>query len=476
MKTYQDLLKVVEDEKLLKSFLISAIKEYESSEIYINADISEDYYNQKNRTITEYEKILHTLTGQSVADTYSSNHKLPSNFFKKFIMQENQYLLGNGVFFTKEDTKDKLSTKRYEFDSQVQKVGKRALKHGVAYAFYNVDHIEVFTALEFAPLVDEEDGAIKAGIRYWQIASDKPLRMTLYELDGYTEYIKRPKEENVEVLHEKQAYKIAVKANKVGDVIYNGENYEGFPIVPLWGEEDKGSLITRLRPSIDCYDLIKSGFANDIDDASVIYWIVQNAGGMDEVDLAKFLKQIKTVHAATMEEDGAKAEMHTQDVPVTARSTMLEILKRDMIDDSMSLDTNAIANGNTVATAIRAAYEPLNNKTDEYEYCIIEFIQKILELAGIDDKPSFKRSTIINQGEETQMVLSAAQYLDKETVLKHLPFISTDEVETILDNMQNEEMERFNLQQEQMQALQNMKQGNEGEEPKEEPKEEGLNE
>ena len=41
------------------------------------------------------------------------------------------------------------------------------------------------------PLYDEENGALRAGIRYWQVDETKPLRLTLYEEDGFTEYIKR---------------------------------------------------------------------------------------------------------------------------------------------------------------------------------------------------------------------------------------------------------------------------------------------
>lgn len=62
---------------------------------------------------------------------------------------------------------------------------------------------------EFVPLHDEEDGALKAGIRFCQIAPDKPLRMTLYELDGYTEYIRR-KSKDIEV-KPKRMYKLAVR-------------------------------------------------------------------------------------------------------------------------------------------------------------------------------------------------------------------------------------------------------------------------
>lgn len=442
MKTYQDLEKVGLEESERKTFIISAINEHKGSEPYKLAEEGVMYDRQENKTIMNYRKMLHTISGKAVPDMYSANYKIASNFYNRINTQTNQYLLGNGVLFNQDGTKDKLGNKRKTFDVAIQDLGMKALTEGVAFGFFNVDHIDVFDLLEFVPLWDEEDGSLKAGIRFWQIDSGKPLRATLYELDGYTDYIKR-KNEDMVILNNKRPYKLTVLSTEAGDTeIFNGENYPAFPIVPLWGNKQHICNIKGWRQSIDCYDLIKSGFANDIDDASLIYWTLENAGGMDDIDLAKFIQHMKTVKAAVVD-DNIKAEAHTLDVPVTARDTYLSILEKDLIKDAMALDTEALANGNVTATAIRAAYEPLNNKTDGFEYCVIEFIQGILYLAGIEDDPSFKRSTIVNQAEETQMVLSAAQYLDPETILKHLPFISPDEVSSILDNLISEEMSRF---------------------------------
>ena len=444
MKTFNDLLDVVNNEDQLKEFLIAAINEYKSSDRYITATIADTYDKQQNLTIMNYQKWLYTLSGVAIPDHFSANHKLPSNYYNRFNMQENNYLLGNGVIFNDDATKDKLGTKKKPFDNQLQKLGKLALTHSEAFGFWNLDHIDVFDLLEFVPLYDEEDGALKAGIRFWQIAPDKPLRITLYEMDGYTEYIKRKSDVNLVVYKDKRPYILKTRTTIAdGTEIYDGENYPGFPIVPLWGNQDHTCKIKSWRYKIDCYDLIASGFANDLDDASLIYWTIQNAGGMDDVDLAQFIQHMKTVKAAAIQDDGARAEAHTIDVPSVARETYLTRLDKDLYKDAMALDTEAIASGNTVATAIRAAYEPLNNKTDDFEYCVIEFIQGILELAGVEDDPTFKRSTIINQTEETQMILAAAQYLDAETIIKHLPFISVDEVNSILDNLVREEAMRY---------------------------------
>ena len=473
MRTFQDYEKAIADNVPVEDFIYGAILDYQSSKEYKTAKIADDYSKQRNTTIMEYEKMLYTVTGEAIPDTISANHKLASNFYNKFNVQECQYLLSNGATFTKDDTKDKLGTGKKAFDTQLQKVGKKALTHGVAYGFYNLDHIDVFSALEFVPLYDEENGAIKAGIRFWQIDDSKPLRMTFFEMDGYTEYEKDPKKERTEILKEKRAYVLNYRESAAdGKEIYGGENYNGFPVVPLWGNGDHLCNIEAWRRKIDCYDLIASGMANDVDDASLIYWVVENAGGMDDTDLAKFIQRIKQLHAVTLDDDGARATAHTQDAPVQARETYLAMLKNDIMEDAMALDTNAIARGNTVATAIRAAYEPLNNKTDDFEYCVIEFVQGILELAGIDDDVTFKRSTIINQSEETQMVLSAAQLLDKETVLNHLPFLSPDEIPAILERTQEEEMARNEMNLQMAAAMDGIKNGNNPEENPEEESEE----
>ena len=76
----------------------------------------------------------------------------------------------------------------------------------------------------------------------------------------------------------------------------------------------------------------------------------------------------------------------------------------------------------------------------------------ILKLIGVEDSPTFKRTKVVNMSEETQMILQAAQYLDSETILKHLPFLSPDEIEEVMERKQAEEAERF----EQAMALQGM--------------------
>ena len=439
MKTYQDLLALGDSRsfKDITQFINGVIVEYKSSPFYKEAVIADAYNRQDNVTIREYKKLLYTVTGKAVVDNYSANYKCASNYFNRFVTQENQYLLGNGVVFNDETTKEKLGGD--DFDIKLQSSGMNALVHGVSYNFFNYDHVEVFSALEFAPLWDEEDGGLKAGVRFWQVADNKPLRVTLFELDGYTDF-KRKKGE-WSIVADKRAYKIDVLHDVDGDIIYNYENYPSFPVVPLWGNTKHLSELHGRRDEIDAYDLIRSGFANDLDDASMIYWTIKNAGGMDDVDLAQFVQRMKTVKAYAFDDD-EQAEAHTTEVPYQSRVAYLDRLENDLYNDFMALNMSQISS-NVTATAIKASYGPLDNKTDSFEYCVSTFIKQLLHLINVEDTPKFTRSRIINQQEETQMVLSCAQYLDTKTILTHLPFLSNDEIEPILDALTRDESDRF---------------------------------
>ena len=447
MKTWEDLKTVSDNDSDKMEFTFGAISNYKASQPYLDACVGYDYFRKRNTTILRYQKLLYTMSGEAVPDNFSANYKFCNSFFPIFVKQENSYLLGDGVTFNDDATKDRLGGDM--FDKELYNAGEYALWGGVSFLFFNLDHIDVFKATEFVPLFGEEDGGLHAGIRFWQVAPDKPLRATLYEEDGYTEYIWKKGEGSV--LQPKKSYVQVIQTSIAdGSEIIDGENYPSFPIVPLWANKEHQSELIGLREKIDGYDLIQSGLANDLDDASQIYWTIQNAGGMDDIDLAKFIQRMKTVKAAIMDDDGAKAEAHTLDVPYQARQAGLQDLRDSLYRDAMALDTDKISAGNVTATAIESSYENLELKCDSYEYCVTDCINSLLKLIGIEDSPTYHRRKTTNQAEVTNMVLAASEYLDDETVLKHLPFLNIDEIDEILMRTTEEEADRFEDEEEDM--------------------------
>ena len=473
MVTYQDLLSIGGNETDRMQFIRSAINQWQAGEFYRTAVVADKYDRKQNPDIASFTKMLYTVTGRQIQDVYSSNYKVGRAFFPFFITQENQYLLSNGVSWENSKTADKLGTKKYEFDTQLQEAGHAALSGGCSFGFWNLDHVDVFNALEFVPLQDEENGALRSGIRYWQIDETKPFRATLYEEDGYTDYIwNRVKKDGEtkeygEVLNEKRPYKIsAIGAPVDGEPIYQGENYPSFPIVPFWGNKKHQSEIVGIREQIYVYDMIKSGFCNTVEDASYVFWAINNAPGMTDVDLAQFMQKVKQLHIAMTGENGATATPQQLEAPHAARSALLELIEHDIFDDAMAFNPKDVKSGSTVTAQIKAAYTNLDMKVNDFEYCVRQFINGILDLAGVEDNPTFTRSVIINQGEEIQYILQAASALDDEYVTKKILTIlgDGDQAEEIIKRKNADEITRHReLDAEREEQLQQMNDNQDGE-------------
>ena len=164
--------------------------------------------------------------------------------------------------------------------------------------------------------------------------------------------------------------------------------------------------------------------------------------GENDESLAKFRDRIKLNHIAVVDTSNSPVTPYTQEIPVNAKQTILQLLKEQIYEDYGGLDVTSISGGQSkTATEIEAAYQPMNEEADDFEYQLIKAIRGILAIMGIDDMPLFNRNRISNTKEQTETVLLAANYLDTETILKKLPFITPDEIDSILLNQESAERE-----------------------------------
>lgn len=443
MRTYQDWLKVADkSENERMDWIFSAINDFKSSKAYRDARDGDAYYKSQNTTIKRYEKILFNALGQAVPDYVSANHKIATGFFKRDVTQAVSVLLGNGVSWANNKGGEALGS---NFDRQIMRAYRYAQRQGQAFGFYNNGRVEIYKLTEYIPLQDEEDGALKAGIRFWQIADNKPLRATMFELDGYSEYMRDGDGNNV-VMASKRGYIANISSSVAdGDVVYEYTNYPTFPVVPLYVNEDKEPELNALRAKIDARDLIASGYANDIDDASIIYWTLTNCGGgMDDGDLVKMIDKLRKLHATQIDGD-AELQSHVVEPSYQGREAILTRLDSDLYSDAMAVDTKDLSSRNATATEIIAAYEPLNEKLDDHESFITGFIKGLLNLAGVEDEPTYTRSIIINKAEEISSLMQGALYLSPEYVTRKILTMNgdKDDLETVLAQQAGEAINRL---------------------------------
>ena len=139
--TYNDLLDIGENERDRMEFVLSAIRECKGSEKYKYAEVAEKYYDGENPDIYALEKVIYDFRGLAHRDMFSANHKISSSFFGFVVNQETSYLLANGVSFAKKETKQKLGV---DFDDKLADLYADGAIAGVAFGFWNYDHLEVF--------------------------------------------------------------------------------------------------------------------------------------------------------------------------------------------------------------------------------------------------------------------------------------------------------------------------------------------
>lgn len=429
-------------------FVRQVIDDHKSSDLYRDGDISDRYARQENVEAVSREKLYRDIAGRLVKNNWTPCHRMRSKLFGVLATQENSFLLGNGLTLEKQKNKDNLGK---DFDTKLLQAGYAALTQTVSYLFWNLDHVEIFKNLEFAPLMDETTSSLRAGVRWWQITAGKPLRATLYEEDGYTEYVWNLDKDgqvnaNGEILQEKRGYQITYKVQPNEEVqITNQQNYPAFPIVPLWSNTQHINQFMGIKPTIDAIDELTNALNDDLTETQ-LYWLIQGADGMDKSDLAQLLRDIREQKIINPSE-GQSVQPYTVNIPVNERQAEISRLKRQVYEDFQGLDIDEIKGGAVTATQIKAAYEPLNHKADDYEMCVIECLNNLFRLIpGLEsESPTFTRSMLINTTEQIQALELVKGTLGTEYVAEKelLLFGDGDKTAEILERIKSEEMAMF---------------------------------
>lgn len=438
MIIFQDFVKASDK----GAFILSAINEYKSTQLYTRAVDAFQYFRGNNTTITNMMKWFYNSAGIQQEDKFKANHKVCSEFFKVIVMQENGYLLGNGLTVDDKIKKD-LGKK---FDSKLQKAGLKSLIGGVSWGYCFINNkgefdIDVWDATEVVPFFDERTGAVMAVARFYQIESDRPMFVELYEQDGKTELM--TVNSHLTVIKDKTPYRMQLSKDLLGEVMSGLGNFSVLPVFPLWANLNKeSSLSYALKKDIDIYDIVMSDFANNLEDTQDIYWVLKNYQGQD---LGEFLADYKYYKAIKVDGEG-EATPHTIDIPYQARQIILEQLRKQIFEGAMALDISVLSGGSLTNVAINANMANLDLKTDDFETNVRDFVGNIIDLLlefknkSVDYEIDFIRRTIINDTEIIDNLMKSRSDLSLETFLTKHPYV--DDVKKEIERIESEALSK----------------------------------
>ena len=450
--TYQDWLAAPEGDRM--KLLENIVHTYKASVDFKEAQTAQEYF-RADKTAVASKVMLRTkkirtkgqngrIKTEAGTDEVIGN-RIRSSFFSRFVTQQNQFLLGNGVTLKTEELKKKLGL---GFDKAVEQAGECALLHGVCWGYWILDHIEILPAYVdglsgFVALLDERTSEPGVGVQFWQMDVDRPMYVRLFEPDGLTEY--RQSKGGFMEIAAKRAYKQTWVKDGAGAQLVGAENYGRLPIVPFYASEIKRSELTpAIKSKIDLYDNILSDFGDNLDRANDVYWVLNNFGGTSE-DIVDMLTEIQRIKAVANLSDGtgssSTAEPHTIEVPYAARQTALQLLEKALYQDYMALNMDELTGGSLTNVAIEASMTNLNLKADRFEWQAFRFVQDVLALSGIKtEEITFKRQSIANKSEIVQDIYTMRADIDLRTALKLNPYIMQDEIDGIVDALAAEQL------------------------------------
>lgn len=465
--TIQAYEKAKEQNKVT-SFIISSFNNHLGSEYVKEAELAQEYYNGENRKIMNRSILYFNDKGLEV-DRWKANEKVPSEFLKKIVNQKCSYLLGNGATFS-EIYKKKLTN---TFDTELLRLGRLASLEKVAFMYFYRDGDKLvgkpFSIKEFCPMYDEITGALMGGIRHWKLDDNTPDIYEVYERDYVTVY-KRDKGRLVEL---ERGYYDA-KVNENGEAIASRE-MGVLPIAILWNNDNKTSDLTiGIKNKIDLYDIVLSDFGNNLEDNNDVYWVIKNYSGQD---IGVFYEEFKKYKTLKVDGEG-DASPKSFETPYQARQTALDIIRKQIYNDAMAVDTSILAGGSLTNIAIKANMIDLGLKCDEFEANLLEFMQQVFKIMedvyGVDlsnEDVKFKRRDLINDTETITNIQTMRGDISRRTALELNPYI--ENVDEELERIAEEQQDNYTFDESDLNADINRVLGGESEEDGQIPQTDG---
>lgn len=457
MKTYQDLLKC-RTETDRRAFIEAVISWHQSTEQYKTGTTAGLFYRHRDPDLEAIHRYIYDRTGQAYEDTYTADNRITANFFYLLLTQTVMYLLGNGISFENPDIKEVLGG-RDDFDFITQKIAMYAGCDGEAYGYVSEDEngekditpmcyacrIDGNEPL-FCPLPDENDGVIRAGVRYWRIDPDKPRKIVLYEEDGYTKYTDTDHGLDFEGWETGEGGKKYYGKERYNEVegVYSREQSDisGCRIIKMPYINNQSAIVGN-RTLLFAYDVVFSGMINKMD-MNTLYWLLKNADGMSRQDDLNFVADLIKTHVLHLQE-GQDITPHEINTNTAAYQSVLAEIRSQLFLNFMCIDTERISGGNITATQIKTSYQNADLQANALERCVSEFIRDVLEIYGFDrnEKFHFIRDKAINESEHINNLIAAAQYLDNDTTTRAVATTlgMIDEAENIIEKKQQEEQE-----------------------------------
>lgn len=208
--------------------------------------------------------------------------------------------------------------------------------------------------------------------------------------------------------------------------------------------------LNKYKGQIDAYDIVVSGYVNDVMDIQQVIYILENYGGTNLNEFIDDLKRYKTVSVGDDGIDGSNGDLRTLtiDIPVEARNSLIETLKKEIYTSGQALSRDVTSVGNASGQTLKFFYRDLDLKVGDKE---VEFTAGFRELirvmCGYNNIAitapimiTFTRNRISNDEETAQICKDSVGVIPQKLIWKNHPFVDNlEECQALWDEEHQEE-------------------------------------
>lgn len=450
------------------------IEEDISSEKKCSARTGDQYYNGEH-DILNYQIYYYDAEGKLQPDKFKSNIRISHPFFTELVDQQVQYMLsGDGAIIRSDIPELQMELDDYfndDFYSEIYELLIGTISKGFEY-MYAVTDAEGKTRFECADSMgvievrakDTDDGC--EYFIYWYIdriekGRKKIKRIQVWDSEQVYFYVQADEgkpvmDDSVEINPRPHTILTDRKGGKYG---------KGFGFIPFWRLDNGRKQISGLKPVktlIDDYDLMACSLSNNLQDFTDALYVVAGFQGHNLDEMIQNIKAKKHIGV----DNGGAVDIKTVDIPYQARQTKLDLDEKNIYRFGMGFNSAQLGDGNITNIVIKSRYALLDLKCNKLEIRLKQFFRKLLKvvldeinianntdyqtkdvyfvfdrevMTNAQDNAEIEKTDAEKQKIQLDAILSVANVLDDETIIKAICEILDIDYEKIKDRLPEDE-------------------------------------
>lgn len=427
------------------------------SDIVIKSLTAERYYKNKNDILLLPKKDEDTENPLRNAD-----NRIPSNFHGLLVNQKASYMFTAPPLF---DVGNATGNKKIaevlgdNYAKTCKDLCISASNSGIAWIHYWINSESEFEygVVDSKQIIPIWSGSLNKKLlgllRVYADTDDTGETYDIYEYWSETECQAFKKKTSLTIDEGLEAYTmftsfiVDTQTTQVSNIFKH--DFGRVPFIPFMNNNIGTSDLDNIKPLIDVYDKVFSGFVNDLEDIQEIIFVLTNYDGENLGEFLTQLKKYKTVKVENNQDsDKSGLQTLTIDIPVEARKELLTTTRKAIFEQGQGVDPQPQEFGNASGVALKFMYSLLELKSGlaetEFKLGFGEFVRAICSYLNIECKSiiqTWTRTAVTNDTDLANICSSSVGVISNKTILKNHPFVEdADAEEKQIQSEQTEEV------------------------------------